>query len=35
MKEGKIEGETAIYNIRGITELIEEESISYNFQFSA
>jgi hypothetical protein len=31
MKEGKIEGETAIFNIRGITELIEEQTLTYNF----
>jgi len=31
MKEGKIEGETAIFNIRGITELIEEQAVMYNF----
>ena len=35
MKEGKIEGETAIFNIRGITELIEEQAVEYNFQFAS
>lgn len=34
MREGQIEGETALFNIRGITELIEEQVVMYNFQFT-
>lgn len=34
MKEGKMEGETAIFNIRGITELIEEQQVTYIFPYA-
>lgn len=33
MKEGKSEGERLIYNMRAIAELIEEQTVKYNFQY--
>jgi hypothetical protein len=33
MKEGKSEGERLIMNMKGIAELIEQQSVKYNFQY--